>query len=307
MYAIRSYYVNGGRPGVVVAYANEGTAANAPMHTMKLQLYNNAIEPYIDYGNYRISMFIDSDLPDPWSLNVTNVEGADQTKFVCKVEDIIPGKSAQGNWNQRIIVQFAPQLATITQYLQYYRGNTGINIHKGANAPFRAFCQMNQGWSAGQKWDDDWSWNPAAAGDIDGKYYPITNDWTDIYNPDIPVTKWMRESCQDATQTVNNMLVEEYDGYTWRRVFGNAPVAGRDIYDAVVKDILPKGFKFIGFVDDKGNNLGSSTSILGETVSYDIASHTINWKKSRLLIKEKGTIRYKLEAGFITGGSYNFV
>jgi len=44
------------------------------------------------------------------------------------------------------------------------------------------------------------------------------------------------------------VLVEEWDGYVWRRIFGNGPVAGRDVAGVVVTDAVPGAFTGLALV-----------------------------------------------------------
>lgn len=74
-------------------------------------------------------------------------------------------------------------------------------------------------------WDDDWSWNANAAGDDKSPGFPVTPDFTDPApgNPGVPVNSLNPKHCETTDTTVDNILVEEWDGYVWRKVFGNAP------------------------------------------------------------------------------------
>jgi len=307
-------FLNGGRQGVNIAYAHGGHAASSSEKTVHIRLYHGADEPYIDYGNYRISMFLNDNAVtcvtgEPgctgtgWVLDNQIYEGGDKNNVSITSEPIIPGSDARGAWNQRVIVKFSEQLATITPHVSRYFGLTGRRIHQGGGHPLRAVWQMHTNIWSSVKWDDDWSWNPAANDSKDGLFYPITNNWTDPDNPDIPVTEYHNEACQNPTTTVDNILVEEWDGFTWRRVFGNSPAPGREVENVILKDILPLGFAFVGFVDDIGTNLGNSVTVLGETATYDVATRTITWVKPKMQVKEKGTIKYKAIANFSRRGT----
>jgi gliding motility-associated-like protein/uncharacterized repeat protein (TIGR01451 family) len=311
--ASKGGYINGGRPGVVPAYAHKGTAAEAAEHWIMFRLYHGAAEPLIDYQNYRLSMFLNDNVntcsvdSDPtctsgWKLgNATIYEGGDKTKVRIFQEDITPGSDARGAWNQRIVVQFSEQLATVTPHLSRYFGIVGQRVHQGGAEPLRAVWQMSSSTWAKITWDDDWSWNPALNNAEDGLYFPVANDWTDINNPDQPVTGWHNEACEKPTVFAENILVEEWDGYTWRRIYGSGPLPGRDINNVIVTDIIPEGFTFVAFVDENGVELGNTVKVLDEDVTYNPATRTITWTKDRLQIKQKGVIRYKVIADFSTG------
>lgn len=308
-------FINGGRPGVNPAYAHSGTPASGSEHWIKIRLYHGAAEPYIDYQNYRISLFLNDNtntcaIGEPgctngWELGTAGTaaiyEGGDPTGVTVSQEDITPGSDATGAWNQRFIVQFSEQLATATPHLGRYFGIVGGRVHQGGAEPLRAVWQMhNSGW-ASVDWDDDWSWNPGAADADDGLFYPVTNDWTDINNPDQPVTFWHNEGCEVPTVFVDNVLVEEWDGYTWRRVFGNGPLPGRDVENVVLTDKIPDGFTFDGFLDGSGMTVGNSIDVLGEAAIYDPGTRTITWTIDKLQVQQGGIIKYLATADFSSG------
>ncbi|WMJ73990.1 glycosyl hydrolase family 8 [Cytophagaceae bacterium ABcell3] len=303
-------FLDGGRPGVVVAHAQDTDAEVAPEMNLKFRLYHGADEPYIDYGNYRISMFVNDNTYDcvagegdcdiGWQLNNEIYEGGDFEALHIFNEPIVPGSDDRGAWNQRIVVQFSEQLATTTPHLSRYFG-MGQRIHQGGTEPLRVKWRLNASNYADVNWGDDWSYAPSAGDADDGLFYPITNDWTDINNPDIPVTEWHNEACETPSQFVDNILVEEWDGYTWRRVFGDGPLPGREIENVIVRDVLPEGFTFTGFIDEDGESLGDTAVILGREATYDEATRTITWSIPRLQVRQGGTIRYTAIADFSSG------
>jgi gliding motility-associated-like protein/uncharacterized repeat protein (TIGR01451 family) len=309
--ASKGGFINGGRPGVNIAYAHDGTIAVSNQHLIKVRLYHGAVEPYIDYGNYRISMFINDNslscvIGEPgctlgWQLDNTIKEGVDPTKVKISSEAITPGSDARGAWNQRVIVQFSNQLATTTPHISRYYGLVGGRVHLGGAQPLRAVWQMHPSNWSNVNWADDWSWNPAVKDGDGGLYFPVTNDFTDINNPNIPVSIWHNEACEKPTAFVDNILVEEWDGYTWRRIFGNGPLPGRDVSNVVLTDTLPLGFTFKGFIDPNGVNVGNTISVLGQTATYTAATRIISWSIPKLQVKQKGTIKYMATAGFSSG------
>ena len=97
----------------------------------------------------------------------------------------MPGSDATGEWNQRLVAQFAPLLVTTTTHLSNYYGLT-IRVHQGGTEPLRAKWRMHANYT-NLDWSNDWSWDPTYT-DADGRnYHPITPDWTDIYNPNKPI------------------------------------------------------------------------------------------------------------------------
>jgi uncharacterized repeat protein (TIGR01451 family) len=281
-------WLNGGRPNVVLSMANQGVSASSNQLLLKLRLMHAADEPYIDYGNYRVSYFINdaANPPGSWGLNNTIYEGGTAGSVVVTQQALPPGPT----WNQRVIVQFAPQLAAPAIHLFNYTGLTQ-RIHKGGTYTLRAVWQLhNAAWS-NVNWADDWSADPLAndpAGDS-GLYYPITDDWTAGDGTSVPVTKWDTESCQTAPHTVNNVLVEEWDGYCWRRAFGNGPVAGRQLTNMTITDVLPACMTFGGFI---GTPAGVTATAVGQTVTF---------AKANVNITESGSFQFWVTMGSCGG------
>jgi hypothetical protein len=274
-------FLNGGRPYVTVAFANNGTPASSNQLGLKIRLYHGADEAYINYKNYRISYFL-QDPNTSWVLSNTIYEGGLATGVTVTQQNLNPGTNAQGAWNQRMIVQFADQLATITPHLLRYSGLTS-RIHQGGTMMLRAVWNMHDAGYANHNWSDDWSADNAASGADGDSYFPVTNDWTDPNNLNIPVTKLHRNACTAAPHTVNNIMVEEWDGYTWRRVLGNGPVSGRDVSNVVVQDVLPTGVTFGGF---------TNATTLGVTATYNVGTRTITWSIPLMKINDVGELKY---------------
>jgi len=296
-------YINGGRSGVNFAYARDDSPANGDTQGIKMRLYHGADEPYIDYKNYRLSLFLNDNTynciaGDPgcnigWSLRNVIYEGGDPTGVQVSQEPIVPGTDANGVWNQRVVVQFAEQLCAPTPHLLRYFGTP--RVHEGGDEPLRGVWDLFTSNFGSIDWSDDWSWNGDATDTDNGFYYPITNDWTDYYNPDIPVDRYHNEACETPTKTINNVLIEEWDGYTWRRIFGSGPVPGRDVQNVVVTDVLPLGFTFVEFVEPYPLGITPTTSVLpnGQT--------EIRWESPTLQIGQGGIIKYKVRADFSSG------
>ncbi|MBN1603144.1 MAG: hypothetical protein JW915_16165, partial [Chitinispirillaceae bacterium] len=295
-------WINGGRPGVSFSFSQgtEGTVAN--MNTMRARLFNDASEAYIDFGNYRISYFLYDDkntcisgtdgCASGWGFMQTITEGIDAKDVKLVHEQTVPGQDERGKWNQRLIVQFSDpedpkrveKLSTIDRHLSGYRGIAG-RIHRGGTAPLRLVWYFNSSDWKEVNWGEAWSWDGNTKSDDGGSYYPVTNDWSDPDKPDIPVTTWNRKACEKANKTIDNILVEEWDGYTWRRVAGNGPMPGREANNVVIRDTIPEGFTFVSFSGD--NPMGVAPAISGRVIT---------WKVPKMQIKEGGTIRFTVKA-----------
>lgn len=290
-------WLNGGRPGVTIGFAHmKGMAnpASANQNELKFRLYHDAVEPYIDYGNYRVSYFVNdpsikcyfnaATCPNGWELQNTIKEGVNPDSVKAFQENIVAGSDAQGNWNQRIVLQFSHQLATTTQHLSNYYG-LGIRVHEGGTEPLRGVWRWYPKNYNNVDWSDDWSWDPDAGDDDAGLYFPVGDDYTDIFNPGRPVTSWHTSACQVAPKIVKNVLVEEFDGYTWRRAYGNGPSPGRDLENITVIDTLPAGVTFKNFIRQKALGIDATTSTIagGRTViTWSIPKMQVNQKDSLL-------------------------
>jgi gliding motility-associated-like protein/uncharacterized repeat protein (TIGR01451 family) len=295
-------WINGGRPNVFFSYAQGTYGANGDTRGIKIRLFHGAAEPYINYKNYRISAFLNDNsytcvsgigpCTAGWALRNTIYEGGAATGVTFTQESITPGQDARGKWNQRVIIQFANQIATTTPQLSAMYG-TAARIHQGGTEPLRAVWDLYTSNYGSIDWSDDWSWDAAAQAPDGDKYFPVTNDWTDPSNLNIPVTSWHKDACEVATKTVDNVLIEEWDGYTWRRIYGNGPLPGRDVENVVVRDTLPLGLTWNGWIQQ---------TTLGVTATYNPANRVITWTIPKLQVGQKGSLEYKAIATFTTPG-----
>lgn len=295
-------WINGGRPGVSFSFSQidkvQGEGVVGTKNTMRTRLYNDATEAYIDFGNYRISYFLYDTLhqciggnpgcTNGWAFTQTITEGINKSDVKLVHEMVVPGVDSIGKWNQRLIIQFSDpedpnrveNLTTIDRHVSGYRGIAG-RIHRGGTSPLRLVWFFNASDWKPVNWGDAWSWDPNISQDDKDDYFPVTNDWADPDRPDVPVNHWNRKACKIATKTVNNILVEEWDGYTWRRVAGNGPMPGREVNNVILLDTIPDGFTFAGFVG--APPLGIAPSITGKVIS---------WSIPKLQIKQGGSIRF---------------
>ncbi len=303
--SIDAGWIDGGRPGVNIAFAHPSIATPDAFDQsgIKIRLFHDAVEPYIDYGNYRISYFIndaglkcyvgDAGCNTGWDISNTIYEGGDATGVTVSHEEVTAGSDANGSWNQRLVVQFAPLLVTTTPHISNYYG-LEKRIHRGGTEPLRAVWRVFPSNYNKTNWQDDWSWDPKAEDADGGLYFPVTPDWTDPKNPNIPVTKWHHNACETAPHSINNVLVEEFDGYVWRRVFGNGPIPGRDITNVVVRDTLPEGATFEAFVGKNPFGIAPKLITAG-------GKQIIEWSIPKLQANQGGQIVYTATVDFPSG------
>ncbi|MFO7869145.1 MAG: hypothetical protein R6U95_07595, partial [Bacteroidales bacterium] len=302
-------WINGGRPGVNFSFAHEPPATPSSAASVKFmyRLFHDAAEPYIDYGNYRVSYYMydpsltcftgTPDCATGWTMTSEYYQGGDAASLNISHEQTVEGSDGEKKWNQRMIVQFAPQLATITQHLQQYSGSPAM-VHEGGTASLRLNMRMETSNYQNTNWSDDWSWDDAWSDDEDGLFFPITDDHTNPNNLGIPVNSWHKSSCETSTKTVDRILVEEWDGYTWRRILGNGPMPGRDVYNVVLQDTLPFGLSFENFLGscplaEYGGEWTTSVTPDGRDI--------ITWTIDRMMVKQKGTITYTATTSFPSG------
>ena len=310
-------WINGGRPGVRLSYGHLPVAN--PSATDQIvsfyRLFNDADEAYINYGNYRVSYYMydpslvcftgSDDCNIGWTMACDYYQGGLKEALKISHETTVEGTDPETGkkYNQRIIVQFADQLATVSQHLQQYASAgeaDGLHVHEGGGSTLLLNMRMacSQG---GKLFDltDDWSysdeWESAKQNDL---HHPIVNDHTDPNNIDQPITSWDRHSCGTPSNYCDRILVEEWDGYTWRRVLGNGPKPGRDVYNVVLRDTLPKGMEFVEFVGACPlEEFGGSWKTEKTSDGRDVVVWTIN----RMMIEQKGTITYNANITFPSG------
>jgi len=315
-------WINGGRAGVSFSFSQidkvQGEGIVGTKNTMRTRLYNDASEAYIDFGNYRISYFLydtahmciggQTGCTNGWAFTQTITEGINKADVKLVHEMIVPGEDpvSKKKWNQRLIVQFSdpedPQrvenLTTIDRHVSGYRGIAG-RIHRGGTSPLRLVWFFNASDWKPVNWGDAWSWDPNISQDDKDDYFPVTDDWTD---PDpnglgTPVNHWNRKACKTATKTVNNILVEEWDGYTWRRVAGNGPMPGREVNNVIVRDTIPDGFSFVDFTAVEFNGIPVTTN------RPTVTGNVISWSIPKMQISEKGTIKFTAKAEGVCPGA----
>ncbi|HEX7510920.1 MAG TPA: hypothetical protein VF335_06445, partial [Chitinivibrionales bacterium] len=296
-------WINGGRPGVHFAFAIDANKTSGPSKVMRFRLFNDADESYIDYGNYRVSYFMYDSLRKcyqgttgctlGWQVTPYVTEGLDKTYIKIFQENITPGQDSLGKWNQRMVVQFSDptnpnrviNLAAPDVLLQQNFGNVGTHIHRGGGSPLRLIWDLHSDYNPPDPlWNDDWSWDAKAVDVEGGMYWPITNDWTDLDNPNVPITRWNAKACSEATPTVKNALVEEWDGYTWRRVAGNGPMPGRDVSNVTLRDTLPAGLTFKSMVSYPFG------------IQPVVSGNVISWTRAKMQVKDAGSIVFTATA-----------
>lgn len=292
------------------------------------RFWNEAQEAYINMGNYRVSYFMNdinkgfksADNPNGWLFGLDNENDVEKYGYFpasggadILYQKIPPGSDAYGAWNQRFVIKFPDVLTTASSYI-FDKLDGEQYMHKGVVGPglYRSALLTQPATNMKFKVEDDWSYSPElqnAAHTVDmgtyttgsdplsgqsDQFIPITPCYADYNYPDgIPITNYDRFSCAKDLKGYDRVLVEEFDGYTWRRVLGRGPLPGKEAYDVVVVDTLPAELEWKGFVDSLG--LGVKARFISPAQS-NTPSGVVYWTIPEMLVGEKDKLVYEAVA-----------
>ena len=319
-------WLDGGRPRVTLALANNGLHDQQEKFT--LRLYSDAIEPYINYGNYRISYYMYDPsmraLKSPteglgWDFNLevcefkTNGGAQSSTGKIIdgepevSLQKIVNGVDSVTNkkWNQRLIVRFPNALVTTTAHLMNQNSNM-FRIHKGTVVPMKLQYSIAPNPQVGVDYSDDWSWDSKAVDESgDGNLFPISPSYQRIdpstgESIEVPVNEYLPNVCDKPSHIIDNVLVEEYDGYVWRRILGTGPTAGREYENVIILDTLPKGMDFVGF---EGKCPLEAFEAKWDASQIADGRWVVKWEIPYMQRNQKGTIVYNAKASFPSGNA----
>ncbi len=296
-------WLNGGRSNVNLTYEWARSGPNSYFHIIRT--FTNAAEAYIDLSNYRLSYFMFDNVnkgvydaatnPSGWSFIAKNMQTGDYADFDFKGEDIPFGEDAEGKWDQRIILKFPPDITAPTHTIFSHLGNR-FQLHKGTLIPIWYGIQMEsnppnplfEGRLA-----DDWSFDPdiegAGSGNAAGTGALIGPSYADVNNLGLEFDRFDRDACTaffGPDEIFRKVLIEEWDGYTWRRVAGEGPMPGREMYNVVIRDTLPEGLKFDRWIKQEAQGIEAKliTGSNGEEI--------IEWRMEKMLVGVNDSIRY---------------
>jgi uncharacterized repeat protein (TIGR01451 family) len=309
--------LTGGRPGVHISFAHNTVEDSSRTMNVRFKLFHDAHEAYVNNAVYRVSYFLyDKDrkgiagqngVTNGW--NVAPDINAGVSGVAVHHEMLDEGADVRGKWNQRIIIQFSDSMpsdtnwntmAAPTWHLDWYRGVPSM-VHRGLYAPLRVGCSITPQDNTAGGWEDDWSWDRSAVDSDSGNYWPVTNDWTNPEKQNVPVTTWHPKQCNEASHTVDNVLVEEWDGYVWRKVLGNNVMASVAAHIPVVKKTDSPVMQI------KRNNIAEIQCKKDETVSLsviDIRGRVVSTVKDALYAAGTHNIRLNMDK---SGSSTYFV
>jgi len=283
-------FLTGGRSRVNFTVA--GNYEKNQIH-LNLRLNNDAIEPFINAGNYRVTQYIKSKKEDDDELLFENeiAEGlsnsigkADIGFSTVDLSDSIVGCR----------IQLSDYLTSNTIFLSWFPVSTIRDLKGGL--PIRLLGSIHTSRFT-DFYDSDW-WSKLEPAEIEDLYYPVSPSYQ-IPDSIVDVDKVIYSACDNSDVVTETVLVEEYDGHTWRKILGDAPYNGIEAENVVITDSIPLGFEFVSFV-------GDSTGATYEAISdADFASGVVRYRADKLKIGEKGSFGYKCRyTGPVSGGSY---
>ncbi len=305
-------WLNGGRDHVNLSYGNSTFDVFELMQFCRF--WNDAHEAYINLGNYRLSyymydeeaigLFDKEENPTGWDVGLDNTNDLLKYEWITEsstmnflIQTLSNDSPSDRKCNQRLVFQFPNTLMATTTHL-LDKLDSKYMIHKGGYGPdfFRMRLRTSHHRLLDELLDDDWSYDETLNIDrIDGqgeKFTLISPSYADNNDLGQEVTQYSRYSCDPLESKVfNKVLVEEYDGYTWRRILGEGiPTIGAE--NVVVADTIPVELDFAGWID---------STICGSIATFepaaDGASYTgvIKCEVPKYLNGTKDTLAYKLE------------
>ncbi|MBO7507381.1 MAG: DUF11 domain-containing protein, partial [Paludibacteraceae bacterium] len=266
-----SSWLNGGRDNVRISYGTHSPSPTYQFYSL-YRFWNDAYESYINMGNYRVSYFMYDaaaiGLYDAtrnttgWTFVVDNQNDLDKYGYnpstgpiTFSYQKIPQGEDQFGKWNQRLMIRFADVLMAPSTHV-YDKLDSQYLLHKGVWGPgfIRARLASNPNQDLSSRVTDDWSYDVKVGGEpLDGQgttFTLISPCWANYDNPGYEITNYARHVCSPTkVKNYERVLVEEFDGYTWRRIQGTGPLPGKEAYNVTVVDTIPYELEWVGWID----------------------------------------------------------
>lgn len=276
-------FLTGGRPDVNFTVA--GDYKNNQMQ-LNFRLNNDAIEPSINAGNYRVTLYIKSTKEENGELlfmtDIAEGIGKVDTGFsTVDLSDSVVGCR----------IQLPSSLSSNTMYLSWFPVSSVVGDLKGG-FPIRLLGKIHTS-RFDDFYDSDW-WSKLEPADEEDLYYPVTPSYQ-IPDSIVDVDKIIKSACDVSEKVTETVLVEEYDGHTWRKILGDAPYNGIVAENIVVTDLVPKGFEFLGFTGD------TAGVKFVPTPEDEFMSGVITYNADKLGVGEKGNFSYKCRYVGVSG------
>ncbi len=261
-------FLTGGRPGVNFTAAGE--KYNDFEYLIKYRLINNAVEPYINNGNYRITYFSstkDAKLKSKYIESLPNDKGIDTSTI--QFPNGIVGYRLKFPNN----LSSNSALQTLTMFSE---------SHSIKGIPLRVVLRFNSAHYT--PIDESMSWSKLETAKDNDLYYPVSPSYQSPEKIET-IDKVISSSCDVSDKVTETILVEEYDGHTWRKILGSAPYNGIEVENVVVTDTIPLGFEFVSLLDCTN---AVYTPAPKESAYAGVVTHKID----RLKIGDKGSFGY---------------
>ena len=279
-------FLTGGRPGVDFTVA--GKADGSSIYELMLRVNHDAIEPFINTGNYRVSCFFGSETADLQCdrLVVEGLESKDRLSDECfssekLSDDVVAFRT-----------HFPDNLASNSIYTSWFFGGVGAANELRSLSPMRLVMSIHD--PSYNKLEFDNMWSKLESAKNDELFYPVTPSYQ-IPDSIVDVDKVIKSACDVSDKVTEKVLVEEYDGHTWRKILGDAPYNGIVAENVVVTDLVPRGFEFLGFT-------GDTAGVKFEpTPDDEFVLGIITYRADKLGIGENGRFSYKCRHVGVSG------
>ncbi len=321
-------WMNGGRDHVRISYANYVPDPCYQFY-MDYRFWNDSYEAYINMHNYRVSYYmydaaakglVSTDNPTGWTFVVDNVNDLDKYGYnpeegpiSFSYQKVPQGEDEYGKWNQRLMIRFGETLMAPSTHV-YDKLDSQYLLHKGVYGPgfIRARLASNPASQLQDRVKDDWSYSEdLKVKTIDAQaetFALITPCWANYDNPgyELGETDYSRHVCGIGPQALtmkpfSRVLVEEFDGYTWRRIQGTGPLPGREAYNVVVWDTIPYELEWVGWKDstalkdDNGNKIKATYTPAADPKGQNFTG-IVKWTIPTMLVGEEDKLVYLAKA-----------
>ncbi|MCQ2959413.1 MAG: glycosyl hydrolase family 8 [Bacteroidales bacterium] len=307
-------WMNGGRDNVRLSYGNYYMQGSAYQFYHLYRFWNDSYEAYINMSNYRLSYFMydaaaqglydAAKNPTGWTFVVDNQNDLDKYGYnpetgpiTFAYQKIPQGEDEFGKWNQRLMIRFADVLMAPSTHV-YDKLDSQYLLHKGVWGPgfIRARLASNPYSDLSTRVQDDWSFSTdITAKTIDGQgetFTLVTPCWANYDDLGYEIDNYSRHTCSAPTSKLKNferVLVEEFDGYTWRRIQGRGPLPGKEAYNVTIVDTIPKELSFKEFVTKKALGIEATYTAAPAGANY---TGIVKWTIPEMLVGESGKLVY---------------
>lgn len=157
-----------------------------------------------------------------------------------------------------------------------------------------------------EKVKDDWSYSgDLAIKELDGQsetFTLITPGWANYDKPGYEIDNYARNVCNPkSVGNYDRVLIEEFDGYTWRRIQGTGPLPGREANNVTIVDTIPYELEWVGWKDstalknDQGEKIKATYTPAADPKA---AGYTgiVKWTTPVMLVGEKDKLIYLCKA-----------